>query len=172
MERFCDKCGTLVSGDGRFCPTCGAPMESAVNLDKPSASSGPATEPMQPTAPTAPANTYGQSERFAQMPNYPQTYNTSTSVSNSANEMTVGQWVLTLFLSGLGIIGLILLFVWAFGADTPTSKKNFSRAMLIWYAIAYGLVILFYVGMFVCVGSIAGLGSFEDLFEYSYSLFM
>lgn len=36
MERFCDKCGTLVSGEGTFCPQCGAPMASAVNLSKPS----------------------------------------------------------------------------------------------------------------------------------------
>ncbi len=35
MERFCDKCGTLVSGDGAFCPQCGAPLPSAVNLAKP-----------------------------------------------------------------------------------------------------------------------------------------
>ena len=32
MERFCSKCGSLVSGS--FCPQCGAAMESAVNLNK------------------------------------------------------------------------------------------------------------------------------------------
>ena len=149
MERFCDKCGTLVSGDGKFCPTCGAPMESVVDLEKPST---PSVEPMQPTP--IPTNTYGQNNNYAQMPSYPQTYNAAP--SRPADEMTVGQWVLTVFLAGLGIIGLILLFVWAFGSDTPPSKKNWARAMLIWQAIAIGLIILFYGSMFACLGGMAG----------------
>ena len=35
MERVCEKCGSLVSGDVKFCPSCGAPMQSAVDLGKP-----------------------------------------------------------------------------------------------------------------------------------------
>ena len=40
MERFCHKCGSLVSGSGTFCPTCGASMEvegtmNSVDLSKP-----------------------------------------------------------------------------------------------------------------------------------------
>ena len=40
MERICGNCGSLVSGDVKFCPMCGEPMKSAVNLDKPPADNG------------------------------------------------------------------------------------------------------------------------------------
>ncbi len=167
MERFCDKCGTLVSGDGEFCPSCGARLEGAVsssgvNLNK------PGVEPMMPSmptpTPTPTQNTYqGQSNtNYAQQPVYPQSYN-----QNPAQpEMTVGNWVLTIFLSGLGIIGIILLFVWGFSDNTPTAKKNYARAMLIWQAIAVGLIIIFYVGLFACVAALGG--SMSDIFDEGY----
>ena len=142
MERFCDKCGTLVQGEGKFCPTCGAPLESAVDLSKPVND----VMPMQSAPVPPPAgnpNPY-QNPNAAQMPAYPQSYNNAP-VQERTEHMTVGQWVLTLFLSSLGIIGLILLFVWGFSSDTPQPKKNYARAMLVWYAIAIGLVILMYV---------------------------
>lgn len=46
-------------------------------------------------------------------------------------EMSVGDWILTLFLTALPIIGFILLLVWAFGDGTHRTKRNFSRAVLI-----------------------------------------
>lgn len=160
MERFCDKCGTLVQGEGKFCPTCGATLDSAVDLGKPST---PSVEPMQST-PAPSGNPYTSSPNAAQMPAYPQNYNNAGTTERTEN-MTVGQWVLTIFLSSLGMIGLVLLFVWAFSNDTPQPKKNYARAMLVWEAIAVGLVILFYVGIFVCAMSCAGMDEFEDIFR-------
>jgi len=160
MERFCDKCGTLVQGDGKFCPSCGAPLESAVDLSKPAAGS-PSVEPMQ-TTPTPIGNTY-QSPNAAQMPSYPQNYN-NTGTTERTENMTVGQWVLTLFLSSLSIIGLILLFVWAF-SDTPQPKKNFARGMLVWWAICVGLVVLLYIGMFACALSCVGSEDWNEIFN-------
>lgn len=32
MDRFCDKCGSLVSGNGKFCPLCGAKMGFELNI--------------------------------------------------------------------------------------------------------------------------------------------
>ncbi|MCH5204146.1 MAG: zinc ribbon domain-containing protein [Oscillospiraceae bacterium] len=164
MERFCSKCGSLVEGTGMFCPSCGEKLGSAVNLEKPDAmpsiSQPVSTQPMSTFTQSDNNNTYGnQNSHVAQMPNYPQSYN---SVSTpSSGEMTVGQWVLTIFLSSLGLIGLILLFVWAFG-DTNTAKKNYARAMLIWEAITLAIVIIIYIGAIVC--SVGLLGSiFEEL---------
>lgn len=157
MERFCGKCGKLVSGEGQFCPDCGAPLDSAVNLSKPEqpAQSTPYVQPMQPAQPSQPAQqnfgsqTTSGSYNQSQMPNYPQTSN----VSNERSEdMTVGQWVGTLLLgSCLGCVSIVLLFVWAFG-DTPQPKKNWARAMLIIQLISIAIVVLFYIGMFVCLG--------------------
>lgn len=181
MERFCNKCGSLVSGDGVFCPNCGEKLDSAVDLGKPasqvqdvmpSVSSTPASSSTYGSANTT--GTYGTTNSTTtntvnttgnmggyqgQMPSYSQ----PIQPVNTQPEMTTGQWVLTIFLSGLGIIGIILLFVWAFGNDTPTSKRNYSRAMLIWYAISVGLVVIFYIALFACVGAAAG--GLEGFFE-------
>lgn len=164
MERFCDKCGTLVQGEGKFCPSCGAPLESAVDLSKPAGT--PSVEPMQSTpVPPPMGNTY-QSPNAAQMPSYPQSYN-NTSTPERTENMTVGQWVLTVFLSSLGIIGVILLFVWAFG-DTPQPKKNYARGMLIWSAILLGLSILYCIAVFSCMGTIVGSSDWNEIFNSRY----
>ena len=161
MERFCSKCGTLVSGEGAFCPQCGAPMESAVDLSKP-AESSPVSQPYsQPVQTSQPSVQPMQNSSFggtqSAMPSYPQNYNAVPSGTRS-EEMTTGQWALTLFLTAffpVPLVSWILLFVWGFG-DTPQPKKNYCRAMLIIQAITVGLVILLYVGLFACIGSMAG----------------
>lgn len=172
MERFCNKCGSLVNGDGVFCPNCGATLDSAVDLGKPadampvSQTTTAITEPMMST----PINsgTTGVGSNQGQIPNYGAPVYPTTPVNQT--EMTVGQWVLTIFLSGLGIIGLILLFVWAFGSDTPESKRNYAKAMLIWYAISVGIVIVTYILMFACVGITAGglAGILEEMESMEY----
>lgn len=176
MERFCDKCGTLVSGDGEFCPSCGARLEGAVSVPGSGIDLGkPGVEPMMPNSPlgsvptpnpTPTPNTYqGQSSGYSQQPVYPQ-----PNYSQPAQkEMTVGEWALTIFLSGLNIIGIILLFVWAFSNDTPTTKKNWARAMLILAAIGLGLSLLILIGSCMC-----GLALGDSIFDGGYyaSLFM
>ena len=59
--------------------------------------------------------------------------------------MSVGEWVGTIILGNLGLIGLIFLFIWAFGDSTRPEKKNFAKAELIIIAIVLGLVILLWL---------------------------
>lgn len=171
MERFCEKCGTLVSGDGRFCPNCGAVLESAVDLSKPDMSSGsaPYADPIPtPTqnntySPYASNDSYGQTDsgRYSGSssseygaPIYSQNYST-TPVSN--DHMTVGQWVGTILLiTYVPIVNLVLLFLWAFG-DAPVEKKNFCRAYLVVMAIGIGISIVLGIGLAVCSASLSGI---------------
>lgn len=173
MERFCSKCGTLVTGSGAFCPQCGAPLESAVDLNKPEPA--PTSQPVysqpvnpQPSQPmySQPVQNYNVNQ--GAMPNYPQNYNAQpTSMNSASEEMTAGNWALTIFLtSALGIVSWILLFVWGFSSTTPQPKKNYCRGMLIWTAISIGLVILFYIGMIACIGGAAG--GLSDIFDEMY----
>ena len=60
----------------------------------------------------------------------------------SKDVTTTGQWVLNLFLVAIPIIGLILLFVWAFGSGTAPSKQNWARANLVWILIAVILTVV------------------------------
>lgn len=173
MERFCHKCGSLVTGTGAFCPLCGEAMElntnSSVNLNKPSdaafgaannndvmptGAGNPAPQSIPVTPAAAPAQPYGAAPAYAQQPApnaAPYPTQPTTTVYNTYNtapvqkHMTTGQWVLTTFLSGLGIIGLILLFVWAFGDNEYPDKKTYARAMLIWQLVAVILVILYII---------------------------
>lgn len=167
MERFCEKCGTLVSGEGTFCPNCGAALPGAVNLGK----STPTVEPMlsdpMPNYYGSQSN-YGQQSynqnipnNQAQMPVYPQSYN-NNGMQDQYQQMTVGSWVGTILLSGLGIIGLVFLFIWAFDSSTMQPKKNFARAYLLLMAIGVALYILVIIAMFACTGSfLGGLSDFD-----------
>ena len=49
---------------------------------------------------------------------------------------SVGSWMLTLFVCGIPVIGVIYLLVLAFGSSAAPSKRNFARAALIWALIA------------------------------------
>ena len=57
---------------------------------------------------------------------------------------TVGDWILTIFLTCIPCVGLILLFVWAFGSNTNKSKSNWAKAQLIWIAIGIVISIIVY----------------------------
>jgi len=45
--------------------------------------------------------------------------------------MSVKDWVITIILTGIPLVGLILLFVWAFGNDGNQTRSNYAKGMLI-----------------------------------------
>ena len=64
---------------------------------------------------------------------------------NNYQPLKVSDWVLTIFLAAIPLVGLILLFVWAFSSETHPSKANWAKATLIWYAIGIVLSMLFFM---------------------------
>lgn len=68
--------------------------------------------------------------------------------------MTVGEWMLTTFLMMIPCVGLIMMFIWAFGdtKNTKPTKSNYAKAMLIWYAISIVISI-------ICSSAIAGIAA-------------
>lgn len=64
--------------------------------------------------------------------------NTNYAAQPNNQTITLGEWMLTTFLAMIPCVGLIMLFVWAFGdtKNTKPSKSNYAKAMLIWYAIS------------------------------------
>lgn len=69
----------------------------------------------------------------------------------SEKPTSVGEWIITLIITALPFIGIIMLFVWAFGSELGTSKSNWAKAALIVYAaiiilgIVFGSAILAFV---------------------------
>jgi hypothetical protein len=60
-----------------------------------------------------------------------------------------GDWFLTLFLAGIPLVGIILLFVWAFGGGgVNPSKANWAKATLLWCAIGifFAIIIIIVFG--------------------------
>jgi hypothetical protein len=70
----------------------------------------------------------------------------NTQVNKTNNEpMSVGQWVATILLLAIPLVNIVLLFVWAFGGNVNTNKKNYCRAALIIAAVVLVLYIIFFI---------------------------
>jgi heme/copper-type cytochrome/quinol oxidase subunit 2 len=66
-------------------------------------------------------------------------------------------WVITLLISFIPVVGFVMLFVWAFGSNENPNKANWAKATLIWYAI--GCVLLFLFGSMFLAFIMAATGS-------------
>ncbi|MFD2756800.1 hypothetical protein [Gulosibacter faecalis] len=80
---------------------------------------------------------------------------------------SVGSWVLTIFLLGIPLVGLIYVIVLAVGDGRSVAKRNFARATLIWMLIGVALSIIAFVVIWAVGGTIAL--SFWNEFENSSS---
>ena len=67
--------------------------------------------------------------------------------------VSIGDWLLTIFLVSIPIVGLVVLCVWAFGGAGNESKSNWAKAMLIWMCLGFALAALFL--MFAMVVGVA-----------------
>lgn len=61
-----------------------------------------------------------------------------------SNYISVGSWMGMIFIQAIPIIGLVMVFVWAFSGENQ-SRKNYYRAILCWVL----LIILLGVGLVV-----------------------
>jgi len=71
---------------------------------------------------------------------------------NDNKEMSVGDWMITLLISVIPLVGFIMLFVWAFGSGTNVSKQNWAKATLVFAAI---LVVLYFIIGAAIIGALA-----------------
>lgn len=62
--------------------------------------------------------------------------------------MKTSEWVVTLLITGIPLVGIIMLIVWALGDDYNITRKNYAKAALILMAIMITLTILFYASLF------------------------
>ncbi len=57
--------------------------------------------------------------------------------------ISTGEWIVTMLITAIPLVGFIMLFVWSFGSNTPTSKANWAKATLLWMVIAIVLTFVF-----------------------------
>ena len=61
---------------------------------------------------------------------------------NGINVVKTGEWLVTYLITAIPLVGLIMLFVWAFGSETNPNKANWAKAILLWFLILTGLYII------------------------------
>lgn len=72
--------------------------------------------------------------------------------------MSVGDWFITILITAIPLVGIIMLFIWAFSTDTNINKANWAKATLIWYAIGIVLAGLIFASV--------GFAFFANNFNY------
>ncbi|MGM0636242.1 MAG: hypothetical protein ACQESK_09265 [Bacteroidota bacterium] len=69
----------------------------------------------------------------------------NSEITTNHQPIKTGEWFVTLLITAIPLVGLIMLFVWAFGSNTNPSKANWAKAALIWMAIM--IVIYIIIGL-------------------------
>jgi hypothetical protein len=62
---------------------------------------------------------------------------------NQSPTVSLGDWIITILLSFIPLVGFIMLFVWAFSSSTPPSKANWAKATLVFFLVITILGFLF-----------------------------
>ncbi len=99
----------------------------------------PEAEPAQPSYGVPPQQNPFMAQPEPQPPVYAPTYGPGAPMmmpQDNSRDVGFGDWMLTLLLTCIPIVGFIMLIIWAVGdGDTPISKRNWARAQLIWLVI-------------------------------------
>lgn len=65
--------------------------------------------------------------------------------NSNQKPLSVKDWFITLLLMAIPIVGIVLLFVYAFGNNENINKQNWAKAQLIMLAIVLILIIFLLV---------------------------
>ena len=61
--------------------------------------------------------------------------------------VSTGEYVLSILLTMIPIVGFFLTLVWAFGSSTKVGKRNFARATLIWMVILFAIAVVVMISL-------------------------
>ena len=139
MARFCTECGAKLKDGAAFCSECGAKVPAG---KQPGAS--PETPPQTQAQPAA-------AEQQTYQPR--QTYTVPVSTPPAVQPVSTAYYFWMMLLFAIPVVGLIVCLVTAFSGD-DTSRKNFSRAALIWILVAIVLSIIVAIAIAAVGGSI------------------
>lgn len=75
--------------------------------------------------------------------------------------MSVKEWLITFLILAIPLVGLVMLFIYAFGENQNINKQNWAKAQLIWLAIVLALMFLIFLafGSIFAAAMAAGAGS-------------
>lgn len=76
---------------------------------------------------------------------------------HQAQVMSVKDWMITILIAAIPLVGFVMLFVWAFGSNENMNKSNWAKAALIWTAIV--MVLTFFLWGTIAAIFLAGGGA-------------
>ena len=134
----CTVCGAQYQEGAAFCVGCGSNLKD----QKPPAEQPPEQERQyyQAQGGTAPAQVPVPLEQR-------QEARGQSGVIQDNRPMSLGDYMITMLVSWIPLVGLVLLLVWSFSTGINENKKNYARARLIYSLIALGLAVVLLVGL-------------------------
>jgi len=57
--------------------------------------------------------------------------------------LTVGEWFITMLVTAIPLVGIVMLFVWAFSSNTNVNRANWAKASLLWMVVAIFIALAF-----------------------------
>ncbi len=136
MAQFCNRCGKEIPENIRYCPACGAPVQSSQeDAGHDSQARGPVSYSLNNAR-----EEYRNSYRQPFSDNYGDA--APENGSRYAPISALG-YVGIFLLLGIPVIGLILAIIWACGGCRKVNKRNLARASLIMIVISVVLCLVF-----------------------------
>lgn len=147
---FCDQCGKEMPDDSVYCPNCGAKNVVSTPVQEGYVEPQPVVYeeikkpiPVVPMKPIAPAQSVQQPMG--------QPVQAKVVSADLTKPLGVLGFMGTLFVLSIPLIGLVMMFVWAFGSNVNKNRKNLSIAYIIYFVIAIVLGVVFGATVFVYV---------------------
>ncbi|HZJ77854.1 MAG TPA: zinc ribbon domain-containing protein [Clostridia bacterium] len=145
---FCPKCGNQLPDGAKFCASCGNQLKGApVPENSSEARANSQSNYSSPTPNTPPAYIAPNYQAQSFAPPAPQ-YNASYGMgAENEKPLTVGNYLIMMLITVIPIVGIVMMFIWAFGTGHNRNKKNWARATLIVGAISLVFTVIFYSSM-------------------------
>ncbi len=77
--------------------------------------------------------------------NYEYNINYTTRPPRDKKPVSLGEWIVTMIIGAIPLVGLIVYIVWSFSSTINVSKRNYCRATLILMIAGVVLWILFFM---------------------------
>ena len=158
---LCPNCSATLETGLKFCPICGfnlegvskPPIQNQTNEPTDSKQQYNTQQPIQPVVnPQYQQNRYSQGS-YQQNPSYTNIqsgYQPPSTGYSISSPLSVGDYIITFIISGIPMVGFIMLLVWACSSSTNINKKNYAIAILIFQLIAvvFSIIMMFVMGAF------------------------
>lgn len=65
--------------------------------------------------------------------------------TNLEEPVSIGEWLVSMLICFIPVVGFVMMLVWAFSGDTKKSKSNYFKASLIMSGIMLAIYLVFFV---------------------------